>query len=271
MSESPLALNAQGLVKSFGSITAVGGVDLTLKEGQCLALLGPNGAGKTTTVEMLDGLQSPDKGEVQIFGLSLKKDRKKILQLVGVLLQETNLYKRYSVEETLQLFASFYSNSADVNEVIKRMQLEDKRKAKLKTLSGGQKQRVYIGCAIINNPKLLFLDEPTTGLDPQARHMIWDLLKEIKANGCSILLTTHNMEEAEILADDVAIIDHGKVIASGSPKELIAQTCSEELGEINEIITKVKDAGLSLDKLNIRNITLEDVFLKLTGRSMRDA
>jgi len=303
-----LALSARGLEKSYKNLKAVNGVNLEVKIGQCVALLGPNGAGKTTTVEILEGLNSHDAGEVKIFGKDWRNSRKEIQEIMGVLLQETKLYKRFTAKETLNLFASFYKSHASVDEMLAKMQLTDKADTKLMALSGGQKQRVYMGCSLINNPKLLFLDEPTTGLDPQARHNVWDLLKEVKTAGCSILLTSHYMEEAEVLADYVYIMDQGKIIAEGTPRDLIRETCGEQLlriefdlskkaelsSELNwlqdaieidgglEISTvkatqqtialvKVADTkGIAIKALQMRNCTLEDVFLKLTGRSIRD-
>lgn len=248
-----LMLSARGLTKRYKNLVAVDGVDLTVGPGECLALLGPNGAGKTTTVEMLEGLTVPDSGVVEIFGKRLPGERRAILEKVGVQLQETNLYKRYTVRETLTLFGSFYKEAQDPEVIMKRMSLTDKADVQLRKLSGGQKQRAYLGCALVNDPKLLFLDEPTTGLDPQARRAIWDLLRELKAEGRGILLTTHYMEEAEVLADRVAIIDHGKIIAEGTPQELIKRT------------------GVDQVKVEPRHGSLEDVFLKLTGRTLRDA
>lgn len=233
-------LRARGLRKNFKNLVAVDGVDLAVEPGECLALLGPNGAGKTTTVEMLEGLLPPDAGVVEVFGKDLKANRREILEGVGVLLQETNLYKRYTVRETLALFGSFYRTAKEPEEIMERLSLTDKADVQLRKLSGGQKQRAYLGCALVNDPKLLFLDEPTTGLDPQARRAIWELLGALKTEGRGILLTTHYMEEAERLADRVAVIDHGKIIAEGRTKDL------------------TKDGSL------------EDVFLKLTGRSLRD-
>ncbi|MBM4251111.1 MAG: ABC transporter ATP-binding protein [Deltaproteobacteria bacterium] len=247
-----VALSAQGLKKYYGELKAVDDISLTVNHGSCVALLGPNGAGKTTTVEMLEGLLPPDSGEVQILGQSLTKNRRQILERIGVVLQETTLYKRYTVTETVALFASFYKNSLAPEVVINRLHLTDKKDTQLRHLSGGQRQRVYLACALVNDPQLLFLDEPTTGLDPQARRAIWDLVGELKKEGRSILLTTHYMDEAEALADHVLIIDHGKVIAEGTPQQLIRDTCGDTVQQI-------------------RHGTLEDVFIKLTGRSIRES
>ncbi len=308
-------LEAKNLEKSFGELKAVRGISLTVAKGQCFALLGPNGAGKTTTVEMLEGLQQPDSGEIKIFDKSLNTNRRDILERVGILLQETHLYKKLTVKETLQLFASFFKKPGNVDAMIKKFGLEEKANARLEHLSGGQKQRLYLGCSLINDPELVFLDEPTTGLDPQARRMIWELLKELKADNRSILLTTHYMEEAEYLADYVAIVDKGQIIVQGTPKQLIRDICGEQtlwisfgeehkndrklLAEIAAKLPWFKDArmldggyelltsqadkhipeltemakalGLTISGLRMRSCTLEDVFLKLTGRTIRDA
>jgi ABC-2 type transport system ATP-binding protein len=304
-----VVLEANNLSKSYGSVKAVDHVDLTIAQGECLALLGPNGAGKTTTVEILEGLQAPTTGSVKILGKDISRDRRTILESIGVLLQETYMYKKLTVRETLDLFGSFYKHPLSTDQIIERMQLEEKRDSRLEHLSGGQKQRVYIGCALINDPTLVFLDEPTTGLDPQARRMIWNLLREYKGSERSILLTTHYMEEAEVLADRIAIMDHGKIIAQGSPRQLIADTCGEQIvwfalekpDQVAELKNRLSDLrhareveggyevttrtapllvanltqavqqmGLVISSLQMRNSTLEDVFIKLTGRSIRD-
>ncbi|MEN9834473.1 MAG: hypothetical protein RL011_666 [Pseudomonadota bacterium] len=252
VSAPDVALSARGLKKYFGELKAVDGISLTVGHGSCVALLGPNGAGKTTTVEMLEGLLSPDSGDIEILGLSLAKDRRSILERIGVVLQETTLYKRFTVAETVALFASFYKNSLDPDIVIGRLLLTDKRDTQLRHLSGGQRQRVYLACALVNDPRLLFLDEPTTGLDPQARRAIWELVGQLKREGRSILLTTHYMDEAEALADRVLIIDQGRVIAEGTPQQLIRDTCGDTVQQV-------------------RHGTLEDVFIKLTGRSIRES
>lgn len=308
-----MVLAAHKISKKFGSLTAVTDLSLSLQSGQCLALLGPNGAGKTTTVEMLCGLQSPDEGQIQLFGQELTQNRRKLMEKVGLVLQETNLYKKLKVRETLELFASFYRDSAPPEQILKQLQLTDKAESRLEQLSGGQKQRVYLGCGIINKPQLIFLDEPTTGLDPQARHLIWNFIRELKAQGCAVVLTTHYMEEAETLADEVAIIDHGKIIAEGSPAELISQHCGDQvlwfsaeqapsankweqltktlpwlqkpkaIGDgfeitvshaathITELVDALRAQGNTLTGLEMRAASLEDVFLTLTGRSIRDA
>jgi ABC-2 type transport system ATP-binding protein len=303
-------LVAENLVKRFEKLIAVDHVSLSLGEGRCLALLGPNGAGKTTTVEMLEGLSIPDSGSVQIFGKSWNAARREILENIGVQLQETNLYKKLTVRETWTLFGSFYKTCVSPTELATQLQLTDKLDVRLEKLSGGQKQRCYLGCAILNRPKLVFLDEPTTGLDPQARRQIWDLVRSWKRSGTSILLTTHYMEEAERLADDVAVIDHGKIIAHGSTHELVLKHCGREtlvietdnvdivagslpassnvvkgdgrieisfnndgdaIQTMSNLSASNDDVRKSLHSMQIRRSTLEDVFLKITGRNIRDA
>jgi ABC-2 type transport system ATP-binding protein len=314
---APRVLEAAGIHKSFAELKAVVDLSLTVDEGQCVALLGPNGAGKTTTVEMLEGLLAPDRGQITLLNQSLSKNRRQILEKVGVVLQETSLYKRFTVLETLELFASFYRESLEPEDVLEKLNLTEKRKVRLMKLSGGQKQRVYLGCALINDPKLVFLDEPTTGLDPQARRSIWNLLKVWKREGRSILLTTHYMEEAEYLADNVYIMDRGEIIVSGSPASLIASHCGEqvmlvkfksddegtpmadsklallgekcpwfkglmavgdgyELATVNDpklaqdLYQAARALTIEIEELSLRRSTLEDVFLKLTGRSIRE-
>jgi ABC-2 type transport system ATP-binding protein len=308
-------LVANNIEKQFGAVKAVDKVSLTLHKGQCLALLGPNGAGKTTTCEMLEGLIMPDRGEIKVLGMEYARDRSNILEKIGVQLQETSLYKRYTVRETLDLFASFYRSPISTQTIIEKLDLGEKAETKLMQLSGGQKQRVYLGCALINSPEILFLDEPTTGLDPQARRNIWEKVEELKRENRSILLTTHYMEEAERLADVVAIMDAGKVIALGSPQELIQNHCAGELvtmvltktGQtsdqikgtlvgrlagfaeatltadgrfeltvalasifLQQLVRVTDELGITVQSLAMRPGTLEDVFIKLTGRSMRD-
>lgn len=304
-------LEARGIRKNFGMVAAVKGVDLSVARGECLALLGPNGAGKTTTVEILEGLLAPDAGEVRIFGRSLARERRAIMQKVGVLLQETNLYKRYSVLETLTMFAAFFKESVDPLQIVRRLSLEDKKDSQLRHLSGGLKQRVGLGCALINDPHLLFLDEPSTGLDPQARRAIWELLLDLKKEGKGILLTTHYMEEAEHVADRVAIMDDGQIIALGTPRELVQKWIGGDLLQVewelgaqdawaslvaqlpwlkdarqtesgfevtlvdmaeklSQLVAKAGSLGISIKRLEVRRGTLEDVFLRLTGRSLRN-
>ena len=302
------ALRAEGLVKTYPGLKAVDKLSFNVRIGECFALLGPNGAGKTTTCEMLEGLITPDEGKIYVNNLNFAENRKKILEKIGVQLQETHLYKKYTVKETLELFASFYQQSLPILELVEKLKLTDKLNTRLEHLSGGQKQRVYIGCSLVNNPQLLFLDEPTAGLDPQARRYLWELLKELKKENKSILLTSHHMEEAQELADRIAIMDHGKIIAHGTLEHLIANHCngsvlvfatsSEELKTLSSTLDWMQDVAvkkgfveisvdnatektqelmrvvdsnkIDLKHFSIRQSTLEDVFLNLTGRSIRD-
>lgn len=243
-----LAVRTTGLEKQFEDVVAVAGVDLQVIRGECFGILGPNGAGKTTTVEMIEGLTPPDKGEIEIFGMRWGAGRandQKMKERIGVQLQETQLADRLTVFETLRLFRSLYSRGRPVEEVIALLELGEKRKSQVGKLSGGQRQRLALGCALVSDPELLFLDEPTTGLDPQARRKIWELVEDFRKRGGTVVLTTHYMEEADVLCTRVAVMDRGKIIACDTPAHLIA--------------------GLPTP-----NGTLEDVFIHFTGRSLRD-
>lgn len=245
-SESALVVN--GLRKSYGSVVAVDGLDLEVRIGECFGLLGPNGAGKTTTIEICEGLLSRDGGDVQVLGRTWEKNGEELKQLLGIQLQDTQLSEKLSVDETLSLFRSFYTSPKTVAEVIAMVQLEEKQHARVGTLSGGQKQRLAFACALVGNPQLIFLDEPTTGLDPQSRRQLWTLIEKLRESGRTIVLTTHYMDEAERLCDRIAIVDHGHVIALGTTRELM-DSASEKSGKVE---------------------TLEDVFVALTGRHLRD-
>src|SRR4051812_45447698 len=225
------ALLVQDLRKRYGDVKAVDGLDLSVASGECFGLLGPNGAGKTTTIEICEGLLAPDSGEVSVLGMTWDRNERELRQRLGVQLQETQLSEKLTVVETLRLFRSFYRAGSDVDQVIARVQLEEKRNARVGKLSGGQKQRLALACSIVGDPDLLFLDEPTTGLDPQSRRQLWDLIGEFRATGRTTVLTTHYMDEAEILCDRVAIVDHGKVIALGSPRQLIGSLGAEHVVE----------------------------------------
>ena len=226
-------LRARGLVKRFGALTAVDGLDLELERGTCLALLGPNGAGKTTTIEMLEGITTPDAGSIEILGRTWTSDAEGIRERIGVQLQETKLVEKVSVLETLRLFRSFYRNGRELAGVLEIVGLTDKRDARVETLSGGQHQRLSLACALVSQPELLFLDEPTTGLDPQARRRVWEIVERFKREGGTVLLTTHYMEEAEKLADDVVIVDAGKIIAEGTPAAVIGSLHAESIVEVH--------------------------------------
>jgi ABC-2 type transport system ATP-binding protein len=229
---------------------AVEGLSLSVRRGECFGLLGPNGAGKTTTIEILEGLLAPDDGDVEVLGLRWKTDDAELRQRLGIQLQETQLAEKLAVDETLRLFRSFYRRGRSIDELLRVAELEGKRHSWVGRLSGGQKQRLAMACALAGDPDLLFLDEPTTGLDPQSRRQLWGVLERFRAAGGTIMLTTHYMEEAEVLCDRVAVVDHGRLIALGTPKELIGSLGAREV---------VTHEG-----------TLEDVFMALTGRHLRD-
>jgi ABC-2 type transport system ATP-binding protein len=306
------ALRVAGLRKTYGDVVAVDGVDLLVPTGECFGLLGPNGAGKTTTIEICEGLTAPDAGEVEVLGRRWDGDERALRERLGIQLQETQLADKLTVEETVRLFRSFYARGRDVGEVIDVVQLGEKRRARVGKLSGGQKQRLALACAIVGDPELLFLDEPTTGLDPQSRRQLWDLIVELRASGRSVVLTTHYMDEAQRLCDRVAIVDHGRVIALGSPRELIASLGAEHVVEftvpdappdalnaetlhrldgvraarehggrwtlevvelartVPALLAELARRGLALGELMTHSATLEDVFVSLTGRQLRD-
>ncbi len=255
LDSSPLALDVRGLRKAYADVVAVDGLDLQVRVGECFGLLGPNGAGKTTTIEICEGLLAPDAGSVQVLGRQWESDESELRELLGIQLQDTQLTEKLTVDETLTLFQSFYREAIDVGEVIDKVDLGEKRFSRVGNLSGGQKQRLAVGCALVGNPQLLFLDEPTTGLDPQSRRQLWDLIARFQDEGKTILLTTHYMEEAERLCDRVAIVDHGYVIALGSPTELMES---------------IDVSHLPPPEPRKTSVTLEDVFVSLTGRHLRD-
>jgi ABC-2 type transport system ATP-binding protein len=241
----PPIIQVSGIRKTYTKTVAVDDVSFDVQEGEIFGLIGPNGAGKTTTIEICEGLTEPDSGDVAVLGRRWATDARALRERLGIQLQDTQLSDKLTVAETLALFRSFYSQGPTPDALIALVQLEEKRRSRVGTLSGGQKQRLALACALVGEPELLFLDEPTTGLDPQARRQVWDLVESLRQAGRTILLTTHYMEEAERLADRVAIVDHGKVIALGTPAELISSIAGE-------------------------GATLEDVFVKLTGRHLRD-
>jgi len=244
------AVTCLGLQKRYGDVVAVNDLSLTVRRGECFGLLGPNGAGKTTTIEILEGLLAPDAGDISILGLRWRTHERELRERLGIQLQETQLAEKLTVEETVAIFRSFYARGRPVDELIHVVELESKRTSRVGKLSGGQKQRLSLACALAGDPDLLFLDEPTTGLDPQSRRQLWETLGRFREKGGTIVLTTHYMDEAETLCDRVAIIDHGRVIAEGTPKELIT--------------------ALAAPKVVVHEGTLEDVFMSLTGRHLRD-
>lgn len=232
----PPAITCSNLVKTYPGKTpveAVRGIDLSIEEGECFGLLGPNGAGKTTTVEILEGILPPTYGDVRILGMDWSRNARDIRERMGITLQETEFSEKLSVHEVLSLFGSFYQRGIGPDKAMQRVGLEEKRNAWIKTLSGGQKQRLAVATGIIGNPDVLFLDEPTTGLDPTSRRQLWDIIRSFKKENRTVLLTTHYMEEAEVLCDRVAIIDQGKVIRQGSPRELIAELGGESVVEFS--------------------------------------
>ncbi|MFW6079473.1 MAG: ABC transporter ATP-binding protein, partial [Gemmatimonadota bacterium] len=220
--EAPLAVRCRGLVKRYGEVVAVDGLELEVRTGECFGLLGPNGAGKTTTVEILEGLLQPDAGAVELLGGSWARDAADLRERIGIQLQETRLSEKLTVEETLRLFRSFYASGPTVEALLGAVGLGEKRRARVGALSGGQHQRLSLACSLAGDPELLFLDEPTTGLDPQARRALWTLIERFRDDGRTVVLTTHYMDEAARLCDRIAILDYGRVIASGSPAELVA-------------------------------------------------
>jgi ABC-2 type transport system ATP-binding protein len=248
VSDSALACHA--LRKAYGDVVAVSDLSLSVSRGECFGLLGPNGAGKTTTIEILEGLITPDAGEVEVLGLRWNTHERELRQRLGIQLQETQLPDKLTAEETLRLFRSFYDRGRSVESLLQVVELESKRHSRVGKLSGGQKQRLSLACALAGSPDLLFLDEPTTGLDPHSRRQLWETLRQFRAEGGTILLTTHYMDEAESLCDRVAIVDHGRVIALGTPADLVG--------------------SLVAPQVVVRHGTLEDVFMSLTGRHLRD-
>lgn len=304
------ALSIRGLRKAFDDVVAVDGLDLEVMRGECFGLLGPNGAGKTTTIEICEGLTKPDAGSVELLGLQWKGQANELRQRIGVQLQETQFPEKLEVKEVLTLFRSFFKQGLTIEQSIAMAQLEEKRSARVGGLSGGQKQRLAMACALVGDPELLFLDEPTTGLDPQARRNLWDLVDELKRSGRTIILTTHYMDEAERLCDRVAVMDHGRIIALGTPKELIASIGGEQIVEfatgagvaldparltvlpgihsykmfagvhqlsvselhtaVPEIFAALAEQQLPLTEFRTHSATLEDVFVSLTGRNLRD-
>jgi ABC-2 type transport system ATP-binding protein len=303
-------IEVENLHKSYGDFEAVRGIDLDVKAGEVFGLLGPNGAGKTTTIEILEGLRPRSSGRVAVLGFDPGTQAAQIKDRIGVCLQATNLPDKMKVIEALDLFASFYSKTGDMDRILERLQLQEKREAYYKSLSGGQKQRVALGLALVNDPTLLFLDEPTTGLDPQVRHEIHGVIQELKENDRSILITTHYIEEAEKLCDRVAIVDAGKVIELGTPREIQQRVLGKTLVEVTtqlpfnldrmpeklrserysmtdqdrtmsvqtdsaaaaivELVKWIEQDGLRLVDIHMKRPTLEDVFIELTGKKLRE-
>jgi ABC-2 type transport system ATP-binding protein len=307
---SNTAVRCRGLVKRYEDVVAVNGLDVEVRSGECFGLLGPNGAGKTTTIEIVQGLLTSDEGTVELLGLSWERNERELRQRMGTALQETKLPDKLTVHEAVTLFRSFYDKGFGVDEVLAKVGLQEKAKSWVVKLSGGQRQRLAVACALVCDPDILFLDEPTTGLDPQSRHQLWDIINGFRARGGTVVLTTHYMEEAERLCDRVAIVDHGRVIAEGSPAALIASLGAEHVvefalngeGAVEEqallalpgvtglkadhgrtrltvtraheampaLINLLRQRGAVLTELTTHRATLEDVFISLTGRHLRD-
>ena len=309
MIPSEPAILVQGLKKSYGPLEAVKGIDFEVQPGEVFGLLGPNGAGKTTTIEILEGLRARSSGNVKVLGFDPDTQRRRLKDGIGVCLQATNLPEKIRVHETLQVFSAFYSRNVSADQLLHRLQLQDKRDAFYGTLSGGQKQRLAIALALINDPRLIFLDEPTTGLDPQVRAEIRSLLEQLKQERRTILLTTHYIEEAERLCDRVAIMDEGRIIALDSPSQLqrqsrnassIVVTCAVPFPEklpvwaeaiqnsldptrrtltvssrrpaatLVDLVKWIDQQGMELTDVHLKQPTLEDVFIELTGKSLRE-
>jgi ABC-2 type transport system ATP-binding protein len=308
MSSRSPAISCRGLRKSYDDVQAVDGLDLEVEPGECFGMLGPNGAGKTTTIEILEGLTKADAGDVTVLGRRWGHHDRELRERLGVSLQESRLTEKLTVYETLELFRSFYAHGRSPEQLLEDLSLEEKRDARVGKLSGGQRQRLAVACALAGDPEILFLDEPTTGLDPQSRLQLWERIAVHKASGRTVLLTTHYMEEAERLCDRVAIVDHGRIIALGTPSDLVASlnaphiidfatepAVAEELlaripgvGDrrqrdgrwllnaaslaqaVPALLAALDGAGARLVSLSTHRATLEDVFLSMTGRELRD-
>jgi ABC-2 type transport system ATP-binding protein len=310
------AIECRQLFKQYPGkppVDAVNGLDMSVAVGECFGLLGPNGAGKTTTIEIMEGLLEATSGHVEVLGMKWGEADDQIKQQIGISLQETRLSEKLSVLETLTLFRSFYAEGLEPAEAVREVSLEEKLSARVGKLSGGQKQRLAVACALMGNPELLFLDEPTTGLDPQSRRQLWDIIRGFKDEGKTVVLTTHYMDEAERLCDRVAVVDHGRIIATGSPRELIAslggehviefglmntngsqrlpasqlvdlptvQSVREEAGiyllavaephiALPGLLDRLRQMNCELANLTTRHASLEDVFVNLTGRHLRE-
>jgi ABC-2 type transport system ATP-binding protein len=303
------AISCRDLKKHYPDVKAVDGIDLLVERGECFGLLGPNGAGKTTTIEILEGLNVPDSGDVRILGMSWSDHGRELRERIGISLQETQFTDKLTVAETIHLFRSFYRDGRDADQLLRDLSLDEKRNARVGKLSGGQKQRLAVACALVGKPDILFLDEPTTGLDPQSRLQLWEVVARFREGGGTVLLTTHYMEEAERLCDRIAIVDHGQRIALGTPKELIAQLEAPHIIEFSsepqieesafanvegyhgatpraggwqlrvdslavavpQVLAIIESRGAKLITLTTHAATLEDLFVAMTGRELRDA
>ena len=307
--DTEAVIRVRGLHKTYGDTHAVDGVSFEVRCGEVFGLLGPNGAGKTTTVEILEGLRQPDSGEVSVLGIDVTKDADSLKERIGVALQTAALYPRLTVTEVLELFASFYERSPhSARELVRLLDLDEKRNSRTQELSGGQRQRLAVALSLVNDPELVFLDEPTTGMDPAARRALWDIVTGLRDAGKTILLTTHYLEEAEILCDRLAIMDHGRILESGTVTQLVDSRFKERAvrfdrverlddarlssfpgvtsvkhdddaivlytrdvpGTIGAVLDATEALGEEIQDLAVKRATLEDVFLDLTGRALRD-
>ena len=306
-------ITVKKLRKSYGRLKAIDGISFTVEKGEIFAMLGPNGAGKTTALEIIEGLIKPTGGSIDVLGINPQHKPQEVKKRIGIQLQSTAYYEYLNLGELLDLFGSFFGRNVNVAELLKSVGLEEKRKAKIGELSGGQKQRFAVVATLVNDPEIVFLDEPTTGLDPQARRNLWDVVRSIKQKGKTVILTTHYMEEADVLADRILIMDHGKIIATGTPKqlksrlpnpfriELSTKVCPGDIGvrklagvvsvrhdkdehgshrcvigvtdvrkALPEILSILKKSKVDFKDLEVIPSNLEDVFLKLTGKELRD-
>ncbi len=304
----PDIITVKDLTKQYGDFTAVKAISFTVRRGETFGILGPNGAGKTTTLEMIEGLKGITSGEVILDEKNVTTHTREVKQIIGVQLQASSFFDGLNLKELVEVFGAMYGQHVDALELLREVQLDDKAKSKVKELSGGQKQRLSIAVALVNKPKVLFLDEPTTGLDPQARRNLWDLITQIKAKGVTVILTTHYMEEAEVLCDRIAIMDHAKIIALDTPTGLlkladvvtsievhldrhVEPAIFKDLPDVVDVtaedhalllhtakpettlpalFARAKEQNLHLGNIQMHQATLEDVFLKLTGRSLRE-
>ena len=301
-------IQVENLTKRYGSNTAVNGVSFSVEQGEVFGILGPNGAGKTTTVEMIEGLRKPDSGTITVCGRDACKEADSIKEMIGVQLQATSIYDNITVKEAVNLFGGYYKKRLPAGQILEEVSLTDKKDSRVGSLSGGQKQRLSMGLALVNDPEVLFLDEPTTGLDPQARHNIWSIVEKMRDRGKTVVMTTHYMEEAEHLCQRLAIVDHGKIIATGTPEDLINGAkldtsiefnASRELNGLgsripglhkitngttnkyevksnrvsrilNDLTNLCFENNIELENISVRKVTLEDVFLAMTGRKLRE-
>lgn len=308
MERSLAVVEVQDLQKYYGEIRAVDGLSFTVEPGEIFGMLGPNGAGKSTTVEILEGIRTMDGGQVRVLGLDPHRETGRLRNAIGIQLQSTSLYPRLNVREQLSMFGRLYEQSRNVEEVIDLVGLRERVSGLAKDLSGGQQQRLSVGLSLMNDPELVFLDEPTTGMDPQARRHLWDVIKGMQEQGKTVMMTTHYMEEAEYLCDRVAIVDHGKIIALDRPQRLVSENFAESTitfepdgepdlaamkalpavtnvilddgtvelfsgdvpGTIVALLDYSEEQSIQIEDLHVRRATLEDVFLKLTGRRIRD-